>query len=83
MVEGGVGSLLIGVLDPPPAISVAPTVPFDMMSGPVVTSLVFEHDLTLAFYLDSVGDAVVLPGSAVVRSGGNLSGEDEDTDAVE
>jgi hypothetical protein len=64
-----VNDLLVGAIDPPGVDDVEPTVPFAGVSGPLVLQAVFEHDLDFDFYLDTPGDAWVLPGgSAELRS---------------
>jgi MYXO-CTERM domain-containing protein len=59
-----VNDLLVGSLDPPPIADIPPIVPFAGVSGPIVLQALFEHDLDFDFYLDSPGDAWVLPGAS-------------------
>lgn len=65
-----VDGLPIGVIDPPRVDDIPPTVPFVGFSGPVVDGdqMVLEHHLNLVFYLDTTGDAFVLPDSAFTQS---------------
>jgi hypothetical protein len=68
--NGYVDGVAIGAIDPPRVDDVPPTVPFFGLEGPVLDpdQMVLEHHLNLVFYLDTTGDAFVLPDSAFTRS---------------
>ena len=66
-----VDGLPIGAIDPARVDGVPPIVAFNGFSGPVLDAdqMVLEHHLNFVFYLDTTGDAFVLPDSAFLRSG--------------
>ena len=58
---------LIGIIDPPAAVNVPPTVPFMGNSGPLYPATEpLSHKLEIRFYLDELGDAIRLDNSASI-----------------
>lgn len=74
-----VNGLFVDFADPPPAQAVPPIVPFFDILGPSVDFEVFSHDHIISFYLDSLGDAIVLPDSLVMFSSEDDDDEDDDS----